>query len=240
MNQSTKHFGWGKRAWLTILILLFVIPATIYLCYRTGGRMYYLASLLIIAYTMIPFFLVFEKRRPQARELVVLAVLCALAVASRAAFKMVDHFKPMTAIIMISGIAFGPEAGFLVGAVSGFTSNFFFGQGPWTPWQMFAFGTGGFLAGLFFRLKLLSKNRLPLSIFGFFTVILVVGPLLDSSHLFTMVSEINLDTIKATYLSGLPVNVIHGLATFLTLFFFSKPLFEKLDRIQVKYGMLED
>lgn len=240
MNQSTKRFSWGKRAWLTVLILLFVIPATIYLCYHTGGRMYYLASLLIIAYTMVPFFLVFEKRRPQARELVVLAVLCALAVASRAAFKMVDHFKPMTAIIMISGIAFGPEAGFLVGAVSGFTSNFFFGQGPWTPWQMFAFGTGGFLAGLLYRLHFLPKAKLPLSIFGFLAVVLIVGPLLDTSHLFTMVSEINWDSVKGTYLSGLPVNLIHATATFLTLFFFSKPLFEKLDRIQVKYGMLED
>ncbi len=74
--------------------------------------MYYLASVLIILYTMVPFFLVFERRKPQARELVVLAVLCAIAVASRAAFKMIDHFKPMTAIIMISGMAFGPEAGF--------------------------------------------------------------------------------------------------------------------------------
>jgi len=240
MNRQKRAFSLGKRTWLTVFVLVILIPATIYFFSNIGGRTYYLVSLLIIAYTMFPFFLVFEKRKPQARELVVLAVLCALAVASRAAFKMVDHFKPMTAIIMISGIAFGPEAGFLVGAVSGFTSNFFFGQGPWTPWQMFAFGTGGFLAGLFFRLNLLSKNRLPLSVFGFFAVVLFVGPLLDSSHLFTMVSEINSDTIKATYLSGLPVNLIHGLATFLTLFFFSKPLFEKLDRIQVKYGMLED
>lgn len=132
------------------------------------GRVYYLASVLIILYTMVPFFLVFEHRKPQARELVVLAVLCAIAVASRAAFKMIDHFKPMTAIIMISGMAFGPEAGFLVGAVSGFSSNFLFGHGPWTPWQMFAFGTAGFLAGALYRLGWLSKKRLPLSLFGFF------------------------------------------------------------------------
>lgn len=144
------------------------------------GRVYYLASVLIILYTMVPFFLVFEHRKPQARELVVLAVLCAIAVASRAAFKMIDHFKPMTAIIMISGMAFGPEAGFLVGAVSGFSSNFLFGHGPWTPWQMFAFGTAGFLAGALYRLGWLSKKRLPLSLFGFFAVLLLVGPLLDT------------------------------------------------------------
>ena len=154
------HGNW--RRWLTFVMLLLVMPATIYLCHRAGGRVYYLASVLIILYTMIPFFLVFEHRKPQAKELVVLAVLCAIAVASRAAFRMIDHFKPMTAIVMIAGVAFGPEAGFLVGAVSGFASNFLFGHGPWTPWQMFAFGTAGFLAGALYRAGVLSKKRLPL------------------------------------------------------------------------------
>ena len=112
MGEETEmkrnvHWNGSRRGGLTLLILLVVIPATIYLCYRAGGRVYYLASVLIILYTMVPFFLVFERRKPQARELVVLAVLCAIAVASRAAFKMIDHFKPMTAIIMISGMAFG-------------------------------------------------------------------------------------------------------------------------------------
>ena len=156
--KRNVHWNGSRRGWLTLLILLVVIPATIYLCYRAGGRVYYLASVLIILYTMVPFFLVFEHRKPQARELVVLAVLCAIAVASRAAFKMIDHFKPMTAIIMISGMAFGPEAGFLVGAVSGFSSNFLFGHGPWTPWQMFAFGTAGFLAGALYRLGWLEQE----------------------------------------------------------------------------------
>ena len=93
--KRNVHWNGSRRGWLTLLILLVVIPATIYLCYRAGGRVYYLASVLIILYTMVPFFLVFERRKPQARELVVLAVLCAIAVASRAAFKMIDHFKPM-------------------------------------------------------------------------------------------------------------------------------------------------
>ena len=141
---------------------------------------------------------------------------------------------------MISGMAFGPEAGFLVGAVSGFSSNFLFGHGPWTPWQMFAFGTAGFLAGALYRLGWLSKKRLPLSLFGFFAVLLLVGPLLDTCALFTQTAAINWETAKAIYLSGVPINCIHGVATFLTLFFFSRPLFEKLDRVQLKYGMMED
>lgn len=239
--MENKRFGsWGKRAWLSLIIILLLIPATIYVCFRAGGRMYYVASLLMILYTMVPFFLVFEKRKPQARELVILAVLCALAVMSRAAFIMFSHFKPMVAIIMIAGIAFGPEAGFLVGAVSGFASNFIFGQGPWTPWQMFAFGVAGFLFGILSRFHLLPKKRFWLSVLGFATIILLVGPLLDTSTLFTMIQVMNWESIAATYLSGLPVNLIHGLSTFLTLFFFSRPLLEKLERVQLKYGMLEE
>lgn len=234
-----SHHSRSRRWRLTPIILLLFMPAVIFLCFQAGGRMYYLASVLLILSGMIPFFLMFEHRMPQARELVVLAVLCALAVASRTAFIMVPHFKPMVAMIMIAGVAFGPEAGFLVGAVSGFASNFIFGQGPWTPWQMFAFGMGGFLAGLLFRHGLLSKKRLPLAIFGFFAVLLIVGPLLDTCDLFTRAASINAASAAAVYLSGVPVNLIHGTATFLTLFFFSRPLLEKLDRIRLKYGMME-
>ena len=92
---------------------------------------------------MLPFFLVFENRRPQAREVVVIAVMAALAVAGRAAFFMLPQFKPTAAIVIIAGVGLGAEAGFLTGALAGFVSNFFFGQGPWTPWQMFAFGIPG-------------------------------------------------------------------------------------------------
>lgn len=228
-----------RRSWLTLVLLFVLIPAALVLCPRLGGQVWYLTSLLIIAFTLCAFFLVFESRRPQARELVVLAVLSALAVASRAAFAPLPHFKPMTAVIMITGIAFGPEAGFLTGAVSGFVSNFLFGQGPWTPWQMFAYGVGGFLAGLLARLGLLRRHRPGQAVFGFFAVVLLVGPLLDTCALFTMTGEITAASARAIYLSGVPVNLIHGAATALTLLLFANPLLEKLDRLRVKYGMLE-
>ena len=102
------------------------------------ARKYYFISLVIIIYSLLPFFMVFEGRKPQVRELVVLATMVALATAGRAAFFMIPSFKPIIAIVIISAIAFGGEAGFLVGAMTMVVSNFLFGQGPWTPWQMFA------------------------------------------------------------------------------------------------------
>lgn len=134
----------SRRTLLAALLILIVIPATILLgIFVLNDRKYYFISLLIVIYTMIPFAMVFENRKPQARELIVIAVLAAIAVAGRAAFFMLPQFKPVVAIVIIAGVSLGAEAGFLVGAVAGFVSNFFFGQGPWTPWQMFCFGIIG-------------------------------------------------------------------------------------------------
>lgn len=110
-------------------------------------RSYYLLSLLVLLEIMLPFALLFEGRRPQARELVVVAVLCALGVAGRAAFFMLPQCKPVMALVILSGAALGAQTGFLVGALTMLLSNFLFGQGPWTPWQMVAMGLVGFLAG---------------------------------------------------------------------------------------------
>ena len=128
------------------MLILFLIPITIFIgIYYLGDKKYYFISLLIILETMIPFAFAFENRKPKARELVIISSLCAIGVAGRTAFFMLPQFKPVAAIVIISGVAFGGETGFLVGAITAFVSNFFFGQGPWTPWQMFSFGIIGCL-----------------------------------------------------------------------------------------------
>lgn len=238
--KPEKNKRLSKRTWMSIFIILLLIPATIYIGYRFGDRKYYIVSLLIIIYTMLPFFMVFEQRKPQARELVVIAVMCALAVASRAAFIAVPFFKPIAAVIIITGVAFGAEAGFLTGAVSAFVSNFIFGQGPWTPWQMFAYGIAGFLAGLLFTKGIISRKKLPLAFFGAVVIMLIVGPLLDTCTLFTMSSMVDTTNAAVVYGAGVPVNTVFALCTFLTLLILSKPMLEKLDRIKLKYGMMDD
>ena len=223
----------------TLLVFLLLIPATLYLGTKLPGRSYYITGTLIIIELMIPFFLAFEGRKPQARELVVIAVMCAIAIAGRVAIP-IPNFKATFAIIMLAGIAFGPEAGFMVGAVTAFVSNFFYGQGPFTPWQMMAYGAGGMLSGFCFRKGLLPRKPWAMAIFGFFAVILWVGPLLDCSHIFLMLASINWASVMATFVSGFPVNVSQGICTVLVMLLFGRPMLEKLDRIQVKYGMMED
>ena len=141
----------SKRTIVAAILVIICIPAVMAVdVLLLKDRNYYAVSLIIIVLTMIPFALVFEGRKPMARELVVIAVMVAIAVAGRAAFFMVPQFKPVVAIVIIVGAALGAESGFAVGAITGFVSNFIFGQGPWTPWQMFAFGLIGFFAGIIF------------------------------------------------------------------------------------------
>ena len=227
-----------KTTLFSILTIFVLIPLTLYLGSNMKGRWHYLTSTLIIIETMLPFFFLFESRRPQARALVTIAVLCALAAASRVAFAFLPSFKPITAIIMLSGIALGPEAGFLTGAISAFASNFFFSQGPWTPWQMMAYGIGGFVAGLVFGKRPGWRRPMVLAVFGFVTIVALVGPLLDACTIFTTLTRFRWEAVAIILGNGLPLNISHGISCALTLFFFGGPLLEKLDRLKRKYGML--
>lgn len=222
-----------------LIVFLALMPLTLFLGDKLPGKGYYLTGVLIIIELSVPFFMMFEKRKPQARELVVLAVMIALAVIGRVAIP-IPHFKAAFAIIILTGIAFGPEAGFIVGAITAFASNFFYGQGAYMPWQMMAYGAGGMLAGFVFIKNRIPKNPWIMAIFGFFAVALWIGPLLDTSHVFIMMPKISLETLTAALASGFPVNISQGLCTAIMMFLFGKPLLEKLDRVKQKYGMLEN
>ena len=200
---------------------------------------YYLISLVVILLSFLFFVFSFEKRRPQAKEIVTLAVMSGIAVASRAAFVMIPFFKPMSGVVMITGMAFGPGAGFLVGTVSAFASNFIFGQGPWTPWQMLAYGIAGFLAGWLRKKNVMhEEKRIRTAVIGYLLVQLVVGPILDVCSIFTMGNGVTKEYVLSIFISGIVPNLIHGIATFLTLLLLCKPMMEKLNRMKLKYGMM--
>ena len=228
-----------KSSIATLIMLFLLIPAALYFGDRLPGKGYYLTGTLMTVFALVPFFLSFEHRKPQARELTVVAVLCAIAVASRLAFAWIPNFKPIFAVIMIAGFAFGQESGFLVGAVSAFASNLFFGQGLYTPWQMLAFGVAGLVAGLLRNQKALLEKPWAMGLTGFFTVFLAVGPLLDTCSVFLAANELNAKAVLGIYMAGVPVNLSQSVCTFLTLLLIGKPFLEKLDRIRVKYGMME-
>ncbi|MDR1245725.1 MAG: ATP-binding cassette domain-containing protein [Clostridiales Family XIII bacterium] len=229
-----------KRTVAAAAMILIAVPLTIYVgVYFLGDRKYYFISMLILLETMLPFALAFESRKPQARELVIIAVLCAISVAGRAAFFMLPQFKPVLALVIIAGVAFGGESGFLVGAITGLVSNIFLGQGPWTPWQMFSFGLIGFLAGVLFRKGLIGRSRASLCVFGALAALAVYGPIMDSSMVLMYQIRPTRLMFLAAFLQGIPFNLVHATATVVFLLIISRPMLEKLDRIKVKYGLME-
>ena len=126
----------------------------------TGGgkRMLNAVIIFIVCISCIPYYFKYEKKKPQTRESVVLAVMIAITVASRMLFAFSPGFKPVSAMVIICGMAFGRESGFLCGSLSAVVSNFFFGQGPWTPFQMLAWGTIGWIAGTLKSEKMVGKQ----------------------------------------------------------------------------------
>ena len=222
----------------TLLVCFLLIPATLYLGTKLTGRSYYITVTLILLELMLPMFMAFEGRKPQARELVIIAVLSAMAIAGRVAIPIPD-FKAIFAIIMLSGIAFGPETGFMVGAIAAFGSNFFYSQGFYTPWQMFSYGIGGMLAGFLFGKGRLPRNPWLMAIFGFVSVVTLVGPILDSMTLFLGFVKPSKEAFALVFGPGVVHNCINGGCTAAVMLIFGKSFLAILNRVQVKYGMLK-
>ncbi|MEE0740801.1 MAG: ECF transporter S component [Emergencia sp.] len=152
-NHLTQYEAAAKkRLRVSAFLIVFVMPLTVLLSYRLlGDRMYMTVSVLLLVLTMAPFFMVFENRKPKAREIVLIGMMSAITVAVHTVFHIILPIQIGTAMVIVSGISLGPEAGFLIGALARLICNFYMGQGPWTPWQMFCWGVLGFLAGLIFN-----------------------------------------------------------------------------------------
>ena len=208
-----------------------------------------LLSIVFLIVSSVPFFLVFDKRKSQARDIVPIAIMSAIAIIGRIIFSIVPlpNFKPVTAIVIITGIAFGPEGGFLTGALTGFISNFIFGQGPWTPWQMFCWGMIGFIAGLFYQLGFLGKvgadlneggRKTPvrLIIFGFICGILY-GWVMNIYYVIGYIDPINIPSIIAVYLSSILSDISHAGCTALVLFAAADAWVRKLLRVKRKFAL---
>lgn len=228
----------NKAFWISLVVMLICIPATVVVSYLLGDRKLYIASVIIMIFAMVPFFASFEGSRPDARYLAILAVLTAIAVISRVAFIWLPSFKPMAGIIIMIAMAFGPQAGFMSGALSMIVSNIIFGQGPWTPWQMFCYGMIGFIAGLLANARILSeKHVIRTSVISFALITVLSSAVLDTSSLFLMISTITWESAVSVYTAGIIMNIMNATASSLCIFLLLKPFMTILNRMKIKYGL---
>ena len=216
-------------------ILLLLIPATLLLGVTVfRGGQYAFISISVAVFSLIPPVLCFEKSEQSATRLILIAAMTALSVAGRFLFGMLPFFKPVTAMTVITALSFGPEAGFMTGALTAVISNFYFGQGPWTPFQMFAWGMLGLLAGVLARP--LKKSRLLLLSYGVFAGIFY-SLLLDVFSTLWQDNRFLLSRYVAMLVTSLPMTAIYAASNVVFLLLLAKPIGEKLERMRQKYGI---
>lgn len=196
---------------------------------------YYFVCAVILILSMLPFFVSFERSQHTARELTLTASMIALAVVSRAVFYLIPQVKPIAAVVGISGAAMGARRGYIVGAFSMFVSNFIFGQGAWTPFQMVAMGLVGFAFGIVF--EHVKINKFTLTVTGFLTVLILYGLVVDLSSVLYFNSDMTLAGIISIYAAGVPFNLVFATVTAIVLFSFGESFIRKINRINTKYGI---
>lgn len=225
-----------RNSVLNFVCYFVLIPAII--CFGVfvlGDRSYYGVSAAVVVLALVPMLLNIEQQRLRAREISVLAVLTALTVAGRAVFFMLPQCKPSGALVVAAGALLGRRSGFMVGALSALVSNFLFGQGPWTPWQMLGLGLVGYLAGALFCGR--KPPRFAVCLYGAAAVFLIYGTLMNLSSLLMMTTAVTWQGFLAVQLSGLWFNLVFALATAAFLWLCFPELAQKLGRMRVKYGL---
>lgn len=193
-------------------------------------RRHMFVSLFTAVLSLLLFIAGFEKKTTGTRRMVIVAVMIALSVAGR----FIPFFKPVTAITVITAIWLGGESGFLVGAFSALLSNFYFGQGPWTPFQMLAWGLIGLFAG--FLANPLKKSRIALVVYGVISGI-AYSFVMDIWSVIGYNNAFDWSLYAAAIVSAMPHTVLYSVSNSVFLWFMAKPFGDKLGRIKVKYGV---
>lgn len=220
---------------LSYIILCLIVPAVV-----LGGallfkeKQYAWISLCVTVLSCVPFFLHFEHSENDVRKLILIAVMVAISVIGRFIFAPIPGFKPVTAMVVITAMYFGGEAGFMTGALSAVISNFYFGQGPWTPFQMFSWGIVGFLAGVI--ADPLKKSKIVLVVYAVVSGVLY-SLLMDVWTVLWADGYFNISRYAAAIISAVQFTVIYAVSNVIFLLVFSKPIGKILERIKDKYRL---
>ncbi|MGI8585953.1 MAG: ECF transporter S component, partial [Thermoleophilaceae bacterium] len=187
------------------------------------------AAFVVLGLALVAGFAWYERSRPPAKVVTLVAALAALAIVGRIAFAPIPNVKPTTDIVLLTGFALGGAPGFCVGAVTALISNFFFLQGPWTPWQMVAWGGVGIAgAGLARLTRGRELGRVPLAL-ACGAAGLAFGAFMDL-YIWTLGAEQTPVAYLTVSASSLPFNVAHMAGNFVFCLLIGPPLVRALRR----------
>jgi energy-coupling factor transport system substrate-specific component len=207
-------------------LLLFGVWKNTSLIARNWGL---LAALILLA-ALVFLYLGFERRAVSAREIGVTAVLGAVAAAGRVAFAAIPGMQPATFVVIIAGFVFGPRTGFMVGATAAVISNFFLGQGPWTPCQMFAWGLAGITAGWLGILKP-RVGRTEMVLFSFAWGYLF-GWIMNLWFWAAFVRPLNWPSFLTTCAASFPFDTLHAAGNVIFTLLLGKTFYRMLMRFK--------
>lgn len=160
--------------------------------------------------------------------------MTAITVVSRLIFAPIPYFKPVMALIVITGIAYGSQAGYITGVMSAVVSNIFFGQGPWTPFQMLLWGAIGFFAGVFFE-----GRKLRIWLVCLYSAIsgAVFSVLIDILTVLAIDNAFSAERYAAVLLASLPVLITYVVSNAVFNLVLTKPFLKKMLRVKIKFGI---
>lgn len=176
----------------------------------------------------------YEREHPTSRMLALIATLAALAALGRVAFAPIPNVKPTTDIVLIAGYALGGAPGFVVGAVAALASNVFFGQGPWTPWQMAAWGVVGLGGAAFARMTAHRVGRWGLALACGLAGV-VYGAILNFSLWVTYSGDHTFDKLAAYAVTSLPFDIAHVIGNVAFCLAFGPALLGSLQRFRARF-----
>ena len=217
------------------LPMLLAVPAVLVALGAAGIDAAAGLTLMVALAAIALLFASFEASRPALRQLMPTSVLAALAAAGRVLFAPVPDVKPVSAIAIVAGAALGRRSGFVVGALAALISNFFFGQGSWTPWQMYAWGLVGYIAGVLAEHGANDHPRV-LCAWGLASG-LVYGLILNGYYVLGFVRPLTWQAVALAFAAALPFDLIHSVATAGFLFAILKPWGAAIRRAVSKYGL---
>lgn len=219
------------RHLLRIVLPFAVMPAVVLLMPLGIQAQYYaLVSFVMAVLALLLFLAGFERREIGTRRMILVTVMTALSVIGR----LLPVCKPVTALTILSAMYLGGEAGFLVGAMSAVLSNFVMGQGPWTPFQMLAWGMIGLIAGAMAK----PLQRSAVLLYGYGAVSgAAFSLLLDIWTTLWTYKDFTWDAYAAAIVSALPMTCLYAVSNVLFLVLLRKPIGDKLMRIRKKYGL---
>ena len=222
------------RKALSYILIFAAIPLMIILGVRfLDDRQYNLISMAMTVLGCFCFYLSFENKKIPTAEIVIIAVMVAIASIGRVIFYPLPAFKPVTAIIILTAMYFGSEAGFVTGSLTALVSGIFYLQGPWVPFQMLVWGIIGFIAGLLQKKNLLSK-KLPLCAYGvisgaMFSLIMDIWTVISVDKTFSFARYLTMIGIS------MPFMLMYCISNVVFLLILANPLGNKFKRIKTKY-----